>query len=303
MRFMKVTAKLVLFGLIIAILPVLTLHPIALAMTTDADSTSPIYPNQETEEEIELKCQFPALKKTFGETFTYELEVFYTGGEEPRYIEFKVDVPEGFYYMVEKSYGGDEIEGLIMDPDKYGGEKIKVLLASFAEPGEYTATVEAVAGTITDSIELKATITAKYDIELTTPDSVLSTNVTAGKDNYFTIIVGNTGTGDLENIDLSSRVRGAPAGWSVKFDPEEIESLPVASEKEVEITISPPEKTISGDYEIVVEAEPEGKGNIIDSIDIRVTVLTKTIWGWVGIGIVVLVIIGLFAMFMRLGRR
>ena len=51
------------------------------------------------------------------------------------------------------------------------------------------------------------------------------------------------------------------------------------------------------DLQLIIE------GNVIDNIDIRVTVLTKTIWGWVGIGIVVLVIIGLFAMFMRLGRR
>jgi uncharacterized membrane protein len=288
----------------IATLAILTLSPVALAMTTNVDSSSPLPPNQEEpEEKIELTCQFPALKKSFAETFTYELEVKYSGGEESRYIEFKVDVPEGFIYMVEKSYGGDEIEGLTMEPNEYATEKIKVLLLSYADPGDYTVKVEAVSGTISDSIDLKAIVTAKYGIELTTPNSTLNTNVTAGKDNFYTVIIENTGTAELETINLSSRVRGAPSGWSVKFSPEKIESLPVGTEKEIEITIKPPEKTISGDYQIVIEAEPEGKPNAIDSIDVRVTVLTKTVWGWVGIGIVVLVVIALFAMFMRLGRR
>ena len=303
MRFLKSNTKLVLLGLLIAMVSILTLHPLAFAMTRSTDNPTPLFPNQESEEKIELTCQYPSLKGIFGSTFTYEIEVKYYGGEEPRFIEFKVDVPDGFIYRVEKSFGGDEIEGLTMEPNAFSGEKIKILLLSFVEPGEYTATVQAVSGTITDSIDLKATITAKYDIELTTPNSVLNTNVTAGKDNYFTIIIGNTGTAEIETINLSSRVRGAPSGWSVKFNPEKIEFLPVASEKEVEMLIKPPEKTISGDYEITIEAKPEGKFDANDSINVRVTVLTKTIWGWVGIGIVVLVVIALFAMFMRLGRR
>jgi uncharacterized membrane protein len=303
MRFITGTTKLILSSLMIAMLAILVLHPAALALTMNMNSSSPLPPNQETEERIELTCQFPALKKTFGETFTYELEIKYAGGEEPRYIEIKVDVPDGFIYRVEKSYGGDEIEGLTMEPSDYTTEKIKVLLLSYADPGEYTVKVEASADTITDSIDLKATITAKYGIELTTSDGTLNTNVTAGKDNFYTVIISNTGTAELETINLSSRVRGAPSGWSVKFAPEKIESLPVGAEKEIELTIKPPEKTISGDYEINIEAKPEGKYDVNDSIDVRVTVLTKTIWGWVGVGIVVVVVIALFAMFMRLGRR
>ena len=45
-----------------------------------------------------------------------------------------------------------------------------------------------------------------------------------------------------------------------------------------------------------------GEEIVIDG-QIRVTVLTPTIWGWVGVIIVVLVVIGLMVMFWRLGRR
>jgi uncharacterized membrane protein len=36
---------------------------------------------------------------------------------------------------------------------------------------------------------------------------------------------------------------------------------------------------------------------------LRVTVLTPTVWGWIGLIIVVLVIAGLGVLFMKLGRR
>ena len=97
-------------------------------------------------------------------------------------------------------------------------------------------------------------------------------------------------------------VKGKPSGWSVTFSPEEIDSLPVGSTREVEVNIKPARKTIAGDYMVTLSAEPEDE-RAFGSVDIRVTVLTPTIWGWVGVGIVVLVIAGLAVMFWRLGRR
>jgi len=37
--------------------------------------------------------------------------------------------------------------------------------------------------------------------------------------------------------------------------------------------------------------------------DLRVTVETPSIWGWVGIGIIVIVVLGVAIIFARLGRR
>jgi uncharacterized membrane protein len=39
------------------------------------------------------------------------------------------------------------------------------------------------------------------------------------------------------------------------------------------------------------------------NMDIRVIVQTSTVWGWVGVIIIVIVIAGLFTIFMRFGRR
>ena len=42
---------------------------------------------------------------------------------------------------------------------------------------------------------------------------------------------------------------------------------------------------------------------VTKSLDFRVTVSTPTVWGWIGFGIVGLVVIGLAVVFFRLGRR
>ena len=61
-----------------------------------------------------------------------------------------------------------------------------------------------------------------------------------------------------------------------------------------------PERTIAGDYMLTLTANsPESN----KSSDFRVTVSTPTIWGWIGFGIVGLVVLGLAVVFFRLGRR
>ena len=106
----------------------------------------------------------------------------------------------------------------------------------------------------------------------------------------------------MDKINFTQSVRGGPSGWSVTFDPKTIDSLQVGAERDVQVNIKPPEKSIAGDYQINIQARTEAN-NASDNLDIRVTVLTPTVWGWVGVAVVVLVVIGLIAMFWRLGRR
>jgi len=284
-------------------------QPIALAATKNIPNATMLPPNDDKndEERIELNSKYPVLSSIAGVSYTYDVDCLYEGGEEPLLFNLQVNVPEGFNYSISRSAGGgSDIAAIQLDPNRSYPETIKVTVRPYIwlvpEPGEYDITVEAISGDIKDSITLKAIITASYKLNLETPEGLLNTKVTAGKDNYFSIIVRNTGTANLENIAFNSKVRGKPSGWSTTFTPEKIDSLPVGSEREVEVNIKPPEKTISGDYEITVECEPESK-YAFDSLGVRVTVLTKTIWGWVGVGIVIVVIIGLIFMFMRLGRR
>lgn len=298
-----------LIALLSVLLGGLVVQPAAFALPgRDIDISAPL-PGQKSpsNEQILLTCQYPVLSSYAGTYFAYSIELQYTGGEQPRLFDLRVKVPAGFNYSITPGYGeGTEIAAIRLDPKKTYPDTLRLTVRPYVwltpEPGEYSIVVEAVSGELRSSIELKAIVTAKYDLDLKTETGRLNTNATAGSDNYLKISITNTGSADLEKIDFSSKITGGPAGWSITFDPKKIDSLPVGSTREVQVNIKPDKKTISGDYMLTISAEPESK-YAFDSLDIRVTVLTPTIWGWVGVGVVVLVIAGLAAMFIRLGRR
>ena len=110
----------------------------------------------------------------------------------------------------------------------------------------------------------------------------------------------DTSTIALENVKFDTKFN--PEGWTVEFDPKEIDNLAVLDEQNITVKITPPDKTIAGDYMMKISVVDNSR-NATAEAEIRVTVLTPTIWGWVGVIIVVLVVIGLMVMFWRLGRR
>jgi len=70
--------------------------------------------------------------------------------------------------------------------------------------------------------------------------------------------------------------------------------------KQVEMKITPAEQALVGDYSVNLSVEGEKASK---TLEFRVTVRASTAWGWVGIGIIVLVILGLVVLFIKLGRR
>jgi len=309
MNRLKVTCYMSCLILLLMIFGGLATQSIALAVPEEIMNSPALLPGQGSppDEEIELNCKYPVLSSYAGSYFAYSIELLYKGGDEPRVFDLRAEVPEGFNFSIAPGYGeGSEIAAIRLDPTKTYAETINVTVTSYMwlvpEPGEYDITVEASSGDIKNSIGLKAIVTARYDLDLATASGRLNTKVTAGDDNYLSIVITNSGSAELESVIFDSNVMGSPSGWSVTFTPEKIDSLMVGGTREVEVNIKPPQKTIAGDYMITISAEPEAK-NAFGNLDVRMTVLTPTIWGWVGVGIVVLVIIGLAVMFVRLGRR
>lgn len=260
---------------------------------------------QQTGETVNLSTKYPVLSGTATTEFTFDVELTYVG-KEAKYFDLKLTGPDNYFYTLRQSYGGDsDIATVKLDPRGLS-ETLRVKaspnILNLPGPGEYTITLEAASGDIKESIDLKIIVTARYGLYIDTTGGILSTQITADKDNFFTINVRNVGTAALENINITSSVRGSPNNWEVTAEPSEIDKLDPKAEREVKINIRPPAKTISGDYEVTLTAKNEA-ANASDDVTIRVTVLTQTIWGWVGVGIVVIVVAGLIAMFMFLGRR
>ncbi|MCG2789917.1 MAG: NEW3 domain-containing protein, partial [Actinomycetia bacterium] len=197
------------------------------------------------------------------------------------------------------SYQESEISAIKMVPGKKESLKITAVPLIKQDPGEYdiTITVKNEDLKLEAQTTFKAIITATYDFTLTSKTGMLNTKATSGKNNPFVIVLTSTGSADIENIALKA---DTPEKWIVKFEPEKIETFKSAETKEIKVTITPPDKTIAGDYMLTFSAKSE---NSSKNIDVRVTVETPSIWGWVGIGIIVIVVIGVAIIFARLGRR
>jgi len=166
------------------------------------------------------------------------------------------------------------------------------------EPGEYKITLEAVSGDLKGSLEVTAVITARYNLLLAPSGERLNTTATAGRDNYFSLEVGNLGTAPIDKINFSS---DKPEGWTIDFSPTKVDSLEALDTQTVDINIKPPPDTIAGDY--MVSIRGSGVQATSTELKIRVTVETPTVWGWVGVAIIVVVIVGLVFIFMRFSRR
>lgn len=111
------------------------------------------------------------------------------------------------------------------------------------------------------------------------------------------LIVENKGTGEVRGIELSSV---PPTDWRVEFEPAVIDSLPGGEEVPVTAVFTPAEGALAGDYMVTLKARGDQDSA---SADFRVTVETSTMWGLVGVVIIVAALAALVLVFRRYGRR
>ena len=164
-------------------------------------------------------------------------------------------------------------------------------------PGRYLITLQASSGDIADTIELTAVVTARYETFINTSTTRLNAEVTAGKDNHIGVRVGNDSSVALDDVRFSANV---PQGWGISFNPELIASMEPKQILESDMVLTPASNTIAGDYEIKVMAL---NAETLSDMKLRITVTTPTVWGWVGVLIVIAVIAGIATIFILLGRR
>jgi len=295
-RSMKFKVSLIATIMLFALSVVLLIPGMIFAADATTDTTTPETVN--IPETIKFDVQFPEIKAKAGASFTFNTDLTYEGDEEQTFDLIGTG-PEGWYVSIAPSYQESEISAIKMIPAKKETLKITAVPLIKQEPGEYDIIISAKNEDLKLEAEttLKAIITATYDLTLTSKTGMLNTKATSGKNNPYIIVLTSTGSADIDNIALKA---DAPEKWIVKFEPEKIETLKSEETKEVKVTITPPDKTIAGDYMLTFSANSE---NSSKTIDVRVTVETPSIWGWVGIGIIVIVVIGVAIIFARLGRR
>jgi uncharacterized membrane protein len=166
-----------------------------------------------------------------------------------------------------------------------------------AEAGQYNISVQATSPETQIEAEMIVEIVGSFSLEMTTADQRLSTEVSADGSSDIQLVLSNTGTAPMQNIELSST---PPSGWDVTFAEPAIAQLEAGQSVNAVATVTPSDQAIAGDYIITFSADSEQANT---SVDIRTTVNPSALWGFVGVALIALTLAGLAWVFRRFGRR
>jgi len=287
----------VLIGLSLLLVSLLVISPAAAVLAQEEEEAPP--------DAVTLTATYTKLEAVAGAGFEFEVGLQYTGAEA-RTFDLVAAGPQDWTLYVTPTYPADKqiLDIRIEPPPPYQAAPVTKVMIHVSppywllpQPGEYPITLEVTSGEVTGNIELTAVVTSTYIMSLAPTEERLNTTATAGRDNYFSVEVINNGSAAIDDITFSS---SKPTGWTIEFSPSEVASIAALDSQTIEVNIKPPAKTIAGDYQISLTAK--GK-QISDDMDVRVSVETPTIWGWLGVAIIVLVVAGLVYIFMRFSRR
>lgn len=231
-----------------------------------------------------------------GTSFSFSSTLTNNSTEEQSYA-MSADAPDGWTVTYTASDGSTSVSAIDVDGASSSDFTIKVTPADNAAAGEYVIPVTASSANETLDMELKVTITGKYSLSLLTQNETLSFNAKANKKTSVVLQIKNDGNVDLSDINLTA---STPTDWTVEFSESTIDSLAAGATKEVTAYVTPAQTAISGDYVVSMTASAAETSN---TSTFRVTVETQTVWGIVGVVIIVAIFACLYEVFRKFGRH
>jgi uncharacterized membrane protein len=244
--------------------------------------------------ESELICDQKNMEGTSKSTFSFKAVLKNQTASDQQYA-LMANAPRGWTVAIKPNYQQATSTEVKANATKDITYEIKT--PPTVKAGTYKIPVKAVAGSTSAEVELEVVITGTYDMSLNTPNSLLSTSMTAGQEKKIELVVGNNGSANLENIQLNE---SKPKNWEVTFDPKKIENLAPGKTEKIYATIKADKKAIPGDYVTKITAKTS---EVNSDISFRVTVKTPILMGWLGILIIAIAIGGVLFLFKKYGRR
>ncbi|MBO8163357.1 MAG: hypothetical protein H0Z34_06510 [Brevibacillus sp.] len=242
----------------------------------------------------ELTTEQPNMQGHASSSFNFEATLRNRTADKQLY-SLTAEAPKG--WDVQFKVDGKAVTSVSVEPNTTKDIDIEVSPPEGIKQGSYKIPVKAATSSTSAGTEFEVVITGNYDIELSTPTGLLSTDVTAGGERTLTLKVSNTGSADLHDIELSA---DTPVNWEVTFEPKRINKLDAGQSTEVTATIKADDQAIAGDYVVNMTARaPEATSEA----QFRVAVKTSLLWGWLGVLIILGVIGGVYYLFRTYGRR
>jgi uncharacterized membrane protein len=246
--------------------------------------------------QLKLEPKLPVLRGTAKSNFEFQVKVTNDSADDAT-LNLASASPNGFETVFKEGYGSQELTSL---PIKAG--ESKDIAATVKPPqnvpaGRYPVRLAFATAKTSAETDVALDITGQPQVSITGPDGRLSGEAYAGKERSFDLIVRNTGSADARDLKLSG---SGSSGWKFTMAPEEIAVLPPDGEQKVTALVTPSDKAIAGDYMASFTVSGDDSS---DTARYRITVLTSTMWGIAGLGVIAAALLVMFGAVRRFGRR
>ncbi len=247
---------------------------------------------------LKLTTDYPILRGSSGTKFEFKATISNNTGKDNTFGLSATSPGNDWLVYFQPAYDQKQISSIAVKSGSTQDVNVEVQSPQTAKPNDYPVSVKVSddAGN-SASVDLKVTIIGNYKLDIN-PQQQLNTTATAGQAKTVQIVLANTGSAPVQNISLAAN--GLPNGWTMTFSPDKVDSIDPGTLRQVQATLTPAPKAIAGDYSVTLAATST-QASV--NKDFRITVETPTIWGWVGLAIVVVVVGGLVWMFANYSRR
>jgi uncharacterized membrane protein len=252
---------------------------------------------EELPAKLKLTTNFPALRGTATTSFKYKVSVTNDSGRDAT-VNFSADAPKNFQVTFTETYGSQQLTSIPIEAGKSKDIEASLSIPRETSAGDYKLELHAKTEAASADLNLALTIVGQPRLAVSGEGGRLSGEAYAGQESQLTIVLRNDGSEAAREVELNAT---APEGWKSSFDPKQLPQLAAGATQQVKVTLTPSERAIAGDYQTTIRAS--AAGGLSESANFRITVLTSTLWGAVGVAIIAVALLVVVFAVARFGRR
>jgi uncharacterized membrane protein len=252
---------------------------------------------EELPAKLKLTTNFPSLRGTATTSFKYKVSVTNDSGKDAT-VNFSADPPKNFQVNFTEAYGSQQLTSIPIEAGKSKDVEASLTIPRETQASDYKLTLHAKTEAASADLPVSLTIVGQPRLAVSGEGGRLSGEAYAGQDSQLTVVLRNDGSEAARDIEMSATT---PEAWKSSFDPKQVAQIPAGGTQNVKVTLTPSDRAIAGDYQTTIRAS--GAGGLSESANFRITVLTSTLWGAVGIAIIAIALLVVVFAVARFGRR
>ena len=244
---------------------------------------------------FEFDTRFTSLTTPVGEPIDFRVNI---RSRDPSDLNFalEAEAPLGWQVAFRPSFQDADVGAIAIKSGGSASVDAVVTAPRTATPGTYPVVVRArPRGLAPREIRLQVELRGVPDLRLTTASGLLTVDANAGAKTDVKVQVVNRGAA-ADNVRF---VTAMPPGWGVEIDHNPVPRVEAGGTFDVTVSVTPPDKTVPGDYEFQLIAAVEGQST---GLMMGVTVVRSDLFAVLGIALIGVVVLGLGGLFFRLSR-